>query len=202
MDHSATIAAQPPAATKRRLIMRLSLLAVLLAGMWLAAEGTGMRDVMSAEGLRVMMADAGAFGVGSYLVAFSAGQLAQLPGLAFVLAARVAYGPLVGFLVGYVGALLAVSVSFVVVRAVGGKALSEIKWPWARKILARLDDRPIVTIVILRTLFMLSPPLNYALAMSATRFRDYFVGSAIGLLAPLAVWAFLSGCVLSALAAF
>jgi uncharacterized membrane protein YdjX (TVP38/TMEM64 family) len=179
--------------------MRVALLALLLAAVWFAADRAGLRDSMSAEGLRVMMADAGMLGVVSYLFAFAAGQLVQLPGLAFVLAARVAYGPFVGFLVGYVGALVAVSVSFVVVRAIGGRALAEIKWSWARKMLARLDDRPIMTIVILRTLFMLSPPLNYALAMSSTRFRHYLLGSALGLILPLGAWAFLSGCVLNAL---
>lgn len=173
-------------------VMRLGVLATVLVGGWLLADHLGLRDSLSEQSIREMSADAGALGVVSYLVAFALGQLAQLPGAAFVLGARVAWGPMHGFLAGYAGALLSVTVSFFFVRAVGGKALTGLKWKWAQRMLARLQDRPLLTIVVLRTLFVLSPPLNYALALSSTRFRDYLAGSAIGLVAPIAVWVFLS----------
>lgn len=183
----------------RRRILRLVALGLLLAGIWLVADRTGLRESLRTEGIRQLMDEAGALGMVSYLLAFAVGQLAQLPGVAFVLAARVAYGPVVGFLLGYAGALAAVSLSFFVVRGIGGRALSGTRWKWVRRVLARLDDRPVLTIALLRTVFALSPPLSYALAMSATRFRHYLAGSAIGLLTPIAVWVLLSDCLLAAL---
>ncbi len=187
-----------PAAAPRRLPLRLLLLAALLIAGWILADRTGLRDSLSEQGIRQMMDEAGAFGMVSYLAAFAVGQLAQVPGAAFVLAARVAYGPFVGFLLAYLGALGAVSVSFFVVRGVGGEALAAIKWRWVERALARLDRRPVLTIVLLRTVFAVSPPLNYALAMSSTRFRHYFLGSAIGLVGPIAVYVVLSDLLLSA----
>ena len=52
--------------------------------------------------------------------------------------------------------------------------------------LARLDERPVTTVIVLRTLLWLAPPLNYALALSSIRFRHYLIGSALGLLLPVA----------------
>jgi len=196
-DPNPDLDASPSSSKTLRTVLRLVLLVALLGGAWLIAEYAGLRGSMSEEGIREMTEDAGAFGLLSYLVAFALGQLVQLPGLAFVLAARVAYGPLFGFVAGYSGALLSVSVSFFFVRAVGGRALTGMKWKWAQRALARLDERPLLTIIALRTLFALSPPLNYALAMSSTRFRHYFAGSAIGLIAPIAAWVFLSDFLLS-----
>ncbi len=49
----------------------------------------------------------------------------------------------------------------------------------------RLDERPITTVLLLRTVFWLAPPLNYALALSSVRFRHYLIGSAAGLVAPV-----------------
>jgi len=178
-------------------ILRVVILVALLGAGWWAADALGLRESMTEEGIRQLTDDAGAFGAVAYLAAFSVGQLVQLPGMAFVLGARVAYGPLLGFVAGYAGALLSVSVSFFFVRTVGGKALTTMKWRWAQRMLSRLEERPLRTIIVLRTLFALSPPLNYALAMSSTRFRDYFAGSAIGLVAPIAAWVFLSDCLLS-----
>jgi uncharacterized membrane protein YdjX (TVP38/TMEM64 family) len=42
-------------------------------------------------------------------------------------------------------------------------------------------------VAILRLILWMAPPLNYALAMSAVRFRDYVIGSALGLLIPIAL---------------
>jgi len=188
-----------PASKRKKLfvILRVATLLALLGAGWWAADALGLRESMSQEGIRQLTEDAGAFGAVAYLAAFAVGQLVQLPGIAFVLGARVAYGPLLGFVAGYAGALLSVTVSFFFARTVGGRALSSMKGKWARRILSRLEDRPLRTIIVLRTLFALSPPLNYALAMSSTRFRDYFAGSAIGLVAPIAAWVFLSDCLLS-----
>ncbi|MCB9596055.1 MAG: VTT domain-containing protein [Sandaracinaceae bacterium] len=199
MDESAPSSEPAPSRRRAKVVsaLRVATLAALLAVAWVVADQTGLRDSMTQDGIREMTSDAGALGALAYLVSFAIGQLAQLPGAAFVLAARVAYGPVIGFLLAYTGALLSVSVSFFFVRGVGGRALTGLKWKWAQRVLARLDARPVLTIIVLRTLFALSPPLNYALAMSSTRFRHYFAGSAIGLVAPIAVYVFLSDFLLS-----
>ncbi len=176
---------------------KLLLFVVVIGGLWLVADAYGLREALSPDGIRELAVGAGCMGVLAYLGAFSLGSLIQVPGAAFLVGARVAYGPGMGFLWAYLGALAAITLSFVVVRAVGGKALDEIRWEPMRRVLAKLDERPVRTVVALRTFLMLSPPLNYALAMSRVRFRDYFVGSAIGLAAPVAIWVFLSDVVLS-----
>jgi uncharacterized membrane protein YdjX (TVP38/TMEM64 family) len=43
-------------------------------------------------------------------------------------------------------------------------------------------------VVILRTVFQTLPTLNYALALSGMRLRDYFLGTLIGLPLPIAVY--------------
>ncbi len=63
---------------------------------------------------------------------------------------------------------------------------SSIERPIFRRILDRLVTQPIRTVALLRLIFWMAPPLNYALAMSNVRYRDYLVGSAIGLTVPIA----------------
>jgi uncharacterized membrane protein YdjX (TVP38/TMEM64 family) len=75
--------------------------------------------------------------------------------------------------------------SFAIVRLVGGKALGELENPWVKKVMAKLDERPITTIALLRVVLIMSPQLNYALALTNVRFRDYLIGSVIGLVPPI-----------------
>jgi uncharacterized membrane protein YdjX (TVP38/TMEM64 family) len=88
---------------------------------------------------------------------------------------------------------VSVSFGFVVVRAIGGQPLAAIKQPRVRALLDRLDRRPILTVALLRLIMWVAPALNYALALSSVRYRDFAIGSAIGLALPMALLAALFG---------
>ena len=124
---------------------------------------------------------------GARIVAKRAGRgFGEGPGAVFVAAAAVAYGPSGGGVLAFAGAVAAVSVSFVVVRTIGGKPLAVVRSSRARQILSQLDRRPVRTVFLLRLLFWMAPPINYALALSGVRFRSYLIGTALGLPAPIA----------------
>jgi uncharacterized membrane protein YdjX (TVP38/TMEM64 family) len=63
----------------------------------------------------------------------------------------------------------------------GVKVLDEIETPWVKRMLAKLDDRPIRTVILLRIPLSLAPQLSQALALSNVTFRDHLIGSAIGM---------------------
>jgi uncharacterized membrane protein YdjX (TVP38/TMEM64 family) len=83
---------------------------------------------------------------------------------------------------------VAVMVHFFFARFMAGEALAEIKHPFVKKQLAKLETRPITTILILRVIFYVSPPVNYALALSPIRVRDFVVGSLVSLPASILVY--------------
>jgi uncharacterized membrane protein YdjX (TVP38/TMEM64 family) len=118
--------------------------------------------------------------------------------MVFVVVARVVFGPSVGFALGYAGAVFAVTLSFVVARQLVAAARStdepwRPRWQFLRRALDRLERRPVQTIALLRMVLWLAPPLSYALASSRIGVRDHLLGSAIGLVAPVAAVVFLSG---------
>lgn len=167
--------------------LRLALLVVFLVGLFVLGAATGWTDRFTLEGIRETIAGAGLWGFAIFIGAFAVGELLHVPGFLFVAAAVLAYGRLAGGAAAYVGAVVSVVVSFAVVRAVGGRALGGLKNARVRKILDRLEERPVRVVAILRLLLWMAPPLNYALALSPVRFRDYLIGSAVGLVVPIAL---------------
>jgi uncharacterized membrane protein YdjX (TVP38/TMEM64 family) len=145
-----------------------------------------MTDV-SAETVRRSVEGAGVAGVVTFVGFFVVGELLHVPGLVFVGAAVGVWGAGRGGAVAGVGSLVSLATSFVFVRSIGGKPLGEVRWEFARRLLARLEQRPVLTIAALRTILILSPPVTYALALSNVKFRDYMIGSAIGLVLPLSI---------------
>ena len=178
---------------QRRLHARHRLLLVgLIAGVtFVGAHASGLDRSLTPEHIRTLLAGAGVFGVVVFVIVFSLGLLAQLPGLLFIAVAVLAYGRTMGAVVAVFGAVVAITVSFFVVRRFGGSALAEIESPWVRRILSQLDSRPLRTVIVLRAIFGVAPFLNYALALSSLGFRDYIIGSVIGMSAPITIAAVL-----------
>lgn len=166
---------------------RLGALVLFLVGSYVVAEVTGVSEELSRERIQEFMEGAGPWGFLLFVGIFAVGELVHVPGLVFVAAAILAYGELWGGLAGYLGALVSVTVSFLVVRGVGGQPLADVERPFLKRWLARLEQQPVRVVALLRLLLWMAPPLNYALAMSGVRFRDYLVGSALGLAPPIAL---------------
>jgi uncharacterized membrane protein YdjX (TVP38/TMEM64 family) len=177
----------------RARLLRLALLVAVAAALAYVRLGTSFGASLSTARIRELVLHAGTAGVAVFVVAFCAGELLHVPGLVFVAAAVLAWGRVVGGAAAYGGALVAVSLVFVVVRAIGGQPLGAIAQPRLRAILARLERRPILTVALLRLVLWLAPSVNYALALSPVRYRDYAVGSALGLAVPVAAAAGLIG---------
>jgi uncharacterized membrane protein YdjX (TVP38/TMEM64 family) len=166
----------------------------VIAGLLAAGHLSGASAWLTRDNVHAAVQQAGAWGVLLYVVLFAAAELVHVPGTLMVAAGILAFGPLWGFPISFLAALVSVTTSFVVVRSVGGAPdRTPMRWAWARRVLEHLDERPVRSVALLRLVFWMFPPLNYALALSPVRLRDYVVGSALGLLLPLAVMAMLFG---------
>ena len=163
------------------------LLVTVLSILGLTFRALGLADISSVETLRDEFAGAGIRDILLFLLVFVLGLLAQIPGLGFVVAAVLVFGPVRGFALAYVGSVLAASVAVSVLRALGGTPLQSIRSARLRRVLGRLETQPIRTVALLRTIMVLSPPVNLALAFSGVRARPHLIGSAFGLIVPNAL---------------
>ncbi len=184
-----------PRATGRR--WRLLGVGVLLVTLYLVARATGLTEWVTAERLRGAILGAGPWGVLVFLVAFALGTLVQVPGVLFIAVSVAVYGQLLGGTIGLAGALIAVSTTFCTVRAVGGRPTGAAAKGVVGKLLGGLQRYPKRTVIGLRLVTFLSPPVTYALALSPIRYRDYMIGSAVGLVPPLMTLVALSKCLLA-----
>lgn len=164
--------------------VRLVALVALVGGLLIAARATGLHQRVTLEGVRQTVLAAGPLGPAAFVLVFCLGELLHVPGLLFVAAGLLVWGPVAGGALSFVAALASVSCTFLLVRAVGGRVTLD-RPAFVARLLAGLEARPVRTVALLRAVLVLSPPLNYALALTGLRFRDHLVGSALGLLLPI-----------------
>ena len=124
-----------------------------------------------------------------FIAAMVGGAFLGLPGMAFVIGGRLAFGPYVGFAVGYAGGMLAVTLPFFVARRVRGAG----KTPWRPKhryllrVFDMLETHPFRAVLLLRLVLWFNPPLSYALAFMAMPARIYIGACALALAPVVAV---------------
>jgi uncharacterized membrane protein YdjX (TVP38/TMEM64 family) len=168
----------------RRLLAVVAFLAILLA----VFELSGLRAHFNLEFLRQQLLDNPIGGLLIFVLLFVLGNLIQIPGWVFLGAAVLALGRSGGGLATYVAACFSCTVTFFVIRFVGGNALRQIDKKIAITLLRRLDAQPVRSVMLLRLLFQTIPALNYALALSGIKFRDYLVGTLLGLPVPIVLY--------------
>ena len=168
----------------RRLLLVVAFLAFLLG----IFHFSGLRGNFNYGFIHQKLVENEFTGLLIFVALFAMGNLIQIPGWIFLAAAVLALGKSWGGLATYIAAVASCVCTFGVIRWLGGDALRQIDNKYAVRILNSLDKRPILSTVLLRLLLQTAPALNYALAMSGIRFRNYFVGTLLGLPIPIALY--------------
>jgi uncharacterized membrane protein YdjX (TVP38/TMEM64 family) len=153
----------------------------------LLAAGYYYHDQLSVDAVRAMVDRAGWWGGLLYIGLFVAAEMIQVPGWILITAGVAAFGPNIGYALSLIAATLSVTVAFLLTRGIGGKPLAQVQRPLLRRLLAQLETHPVRTVILLRLIFWISPPLNCALALTAIQFRHFLLGSVVGLAPPLFV---------------
>ncbi len=169
--------------------LRPGLVVLALVAIYVVGRVTGLNEQFSIDSVREAMQGTGWWGFVVFIGIFCTGLLFGIPGIVFLFAAVLVYGKLWGAAASILAGIIGMTISFVVVRRLGGQPFKDITRPFLRKWLDRVDQRPIRSIIVIRLVMMAFPAVNYALAMSSVKFRDYFIGSSIGLVPPFSLYA-------------
>lgn len=167
-----------------RLLAVILFLALLFAGFDLS----GLHDHFNLAFLQQRIDENRFTGLTIFVLLFALGNLIQVPGLLFLVAAVLTLGRGWGGLATYIAACISCVVTFFTIRLIGGDALQQLQNKTAVRILGQLEARPIGSVVLLRVLFQTVPALNYALALSGIGFRQYLAGTLLGLPLPIALY--------------
>eukprot|EP01062_Namystynia_karyoxenos_P054371 TRINITY_DN44700_c0_g1_i1.p1 TRINITY_DN44700_c0_g1~~TRINITY_DN44700_c0_g1_i1.p1 ORF type:complete len:255 (+),score=84.19 TRINITY_DN44700_c0_g1_i1:69-767(+) len=191
LGSSSSTAEDPEDVVERRkgrpMWQRLAVVIGVVALLYLVGRLTGASELLSRSKLRRYVAAAGPLGALLLCMAFSVGELLHVPGVVFIAVGAAAFPLWWACIVNYAAALCSVSTTFAVVRGAGGQLLAEVSSPLLQRGLRRLDSHPIATVALLRSVLFVAPVLNYALAASPLRYREYLLGSALGLATPVTV---------------
>jgi uncharacterized membrane protein YdjX (TVP38/TMEM64 family) len=159
--------------------LRLGLLGAMVI---LATVVALSADELSLGAVRETVAALGALGPLVYVGLYALVTVLLLPGTPFTILSGLLFGPVVGSVVALAGATLGATLSFLVGRVIGRGAVEQVSGRRVQAIDGFLAERGFVSMLVVR-LVPLFPfnVLNLVSGVTALRFRDYVLATAIGI---------------------
>jgi len=173
----------------------------LLAGVAIAALllfgfsrlGLGLGDIAGRIGVGIESLAGSPWRLPLVLIMFVVGSVLAVPILALIGATVVTLGPVLGFIASAVGTLLAASATFGIGRLVGRKPLHRWLGTKLDALEQRVAKRGVIAIALVRKVPVAPFTLvNMLIGALGIRYRDFMLGTALGMLPGIAAFAFVS----------
>jgi phospholipase D1/2 len=197
-----TVGIADPSLLRRAVVAIALLAAVALALFAASAAGFELGDV-SDLGARLLTTIESLgqhpWGIPAVVGVFVLGSLIAVPILGMIGATVLALGPVVGFVCSAVGVLLAAAATFASGRLIGRDALRRWLGPRLESLEKRVSQHGVLAVALVRKV-PIAPftIVNMLLGAIGFRFRDFLVGTALGMLPGIAAFSFLSDRVINA----
>jgi uncharacterized membrane protein YdjX (TVP38/TMEM64 family) len=160
----------------------MAALVAFAAAAVLVYRTTGLGQYLSKDAVRALVQPLGALGPLVHIALYAVSVACFVPATVMTIAGAVVFGKVVGAAYNVVGASLGAALAFLVGRTLGRDLAARL----ARGRLAELDaaaERNGFTLIFyLRLAYFPFVPLNYAAALTRIRFRDFFLGTALGII--------------------
>jgi uncharacterized membrane protein YdjX (TVP38/TMEM64 family) len=156
----------------------------LFALVVVAIARSGVFADVSAHALRARIESWGALAPFAFIALMVAGFFLPGPEIVLVALGGAVFGATEGFVYSWIGAVVGTFLPFLVVRHGLGRYTQRpdgVRFARLRAIDDRLVERGFATVVLLRLLLFLAPPLNWALGATRVRVRNYVLGTAVGI---------------------
>jgi uncharacterized membrane protein YdjX (TVP38/TMEM64 family) len=180
----------------RPIVAVLVLVAAVAAVIW-----SGVFDDVSVEGLRTRIESYGTLAPLVFIGFVVAGLFVPGPELLLIALGGAIFGAVEGFLYGWVAALIGTTVSFLLVRQAVSPYVHRadgVRFRGLRAIDERLHQHGFVTVLVLRLILCMAPPLTWALGATRVRWRDYLLGTAVGVTPGIGLGAYLGDAITGA----
>ena len=171
-----------------RLVFGLAL-AALLFHAWSA----GWFSQLDADSVEQWIRDAGAWGPVLYVALFIVLEPFGVPGIVFVVPGGLVWSWPVLFLLTWVGATGAGVIGFFFARTLGREWVEHRLSDRARAYDRALAENGLRTVIVIRLLFFIAPWAHWLLGLSQVRFRDFLLGTVIGVAPMMALFTWLGG---------
>lgn len=173
--------------------IKAAVLVVFIVTAIAIARFTSLKEFLTAESLRNLLETAGPWAPVAYIGAYVAGVCFFMPGTLLATVGAAIFGPYYGFLYVWVGAIIGATLAFFIGRYLGRDFAASLIGDNLRKYDEAIERNGFATVLYLRLVYFPFTPMNFGMGLTRVRFRDYFSGTALGIIVGTFIFTFFVG---------
>jgi uncharacterized membrane protein YdjX (TVP38/TMEM64 family) len=166
-------------------------LGLFLAGMLLWIYGAyDFSQYMNIDEMRALIDSFGPYGPLVFIGLCIAGIFLHLPEIILIALGGLLFGVVKGFIYGWIGIIAGSTGTFLCVRYILRDAFQkslESRFHRLQVFDKRLAENGFLTVLLLRLVLFVAPPLNWAIGLTRVPFCQYIAGSALGVIPGIAI---------------
>ncbi len=120
----------------------------------------------------------------------------NIPSVFIIYFAVVIFGGVAGVFISAISIYLATTLIYFIAQLLGRDFVTQLFGKRLKKLEGRLDERGMMTVIYLRLIFFMSPPLNWLLSLTNISYRNFFLGTLFGTVHNIIINAWLSDMVI------
>jgi len=179
---------------KRRgpLIKILILIGFIILAVYLV-RFSPVKDYFTPEALGKFVAEAGFWAPLAFIAIYAVGVCLFVPGTLLTGLGAAIFGPYWGFVWVWLGAMMGASAAFFIGRTLGREFAASLIGDRLKKYDDAIERNGFATVLYLRLVYFPFTPMNFGMGITKVRFRDYFAGTALGIIVGTFVFTFFIG---------
>ena len=170
----------------------LALLLFIVAAVY-SVQFTQLREYFTQETLGAFLEDIGWWAPAVFSLLYAIGVCLFVPGTLLAGVGAALFGPYVGFVFVWIGAMLGASTAFFIGRTLGREFAASLVGDRLKKYDEAIESNGFATVLYLRLIYFPFTPMNFGMGLTRVRFWDYFFGTAFGIVVGTFIFTFFIG---------
>ncbi len=154
---------------------------------------TPIKNYLTAEALGRFLETAGFWAPLIFILIYTAGVCLFLPGTLLTGLGAAIFGAYWGFVYVWFGAMAGASAAFLIGRTLGREFASSLIGDKLKKYDDSIERNGFATVLYLRLVYFPFTPMNFGMGLTKVHFRDYFIGTGLGIIVGTFIFTFFIG---------
>ncbi|MEN6441347.1 MAG: TVP38/TMEM64 family protein [Syntrophobacter sp.] len=172
---------------------KIIILALFVVLALLSIRFTRVGELFSPGVLRTYVDAAGLWAPLAFILFYSTGVCLFVPGTLLTGIGAAIFGPYLGFVYVWLGAMVGSSAAFFIGRTLGRDFAASLVGERLKRFDEAIARNGFAAVLYLRLIYFPFSVMNFGMGLTAVRFLDYFLGTALGILAGTFIFTFFIG---------
>ncbi|MGD9184335.1 MAG: TVP38/TMEM64 family protein [Desulfobacterales bacterium] len=184
---------QDPTDSRSKAIVKVLILAAFIVGAIVLVRFTPVKGYLTTEQLGRFLDTAGLWAPLVFIFIYTVGVCLFVPGTFLTGLGAAIFGPYLGFIYVWLGAMLGASTAFVIGRTLGREFAVSLVGDRLKKYDEAIERNGFATVLYLRLVYFPFTPMNFGMGLTRVRFWDYVAGTGLGIVVGTFIFTFFIG---------